>query len=92
MRWCWVNIQCRSVLPIWIRVGQRPTALAVGAVGDCLDIFSLVYHFFSWKRPDMVGWLFLTERTFETVFKSISGRLSEIGRKKREMIDKRKNV
>ena len=26
---------------IWIRVGQRPTALAVGAGGGCLDIFAL---------------------------------------------------
>ena len=31
---------------IWIIVGQGPTALAVGAGGGCLDIFSLVYHFF----------------------------------------------
>ena len=46
MRWCWVNFQCRGVLLIWIRVGQGPTALAVGAEGGCLDIFSLVYHFF----------------------------------------------
>ena len=30
---------------IWILVGQGPTALAVGAGGGCLDIFSLVYHF-----------------------------------------------
>ena len=45
MRWCWVNFQCRGVLLIWIRVGQGPTALAVGAGGGCLDIFSLVYHF-----------------------------------------------
>ena len=29
----------------WIRVGQEPTALAMGAGGGCLDIFSLVYHF-----------------------------------------------
>ena len=28
-------------------VGQGPTALAVGAGGDGLDIFSLVYHFSS---------------------------------------------
>ena len=28
-----------------IGVGQGPTALAVGASGGCLDIFSLVYHF-----------------------------------------------
>ena len=27
---------------IWIIVGQGPTALAVGAGGGCLDIFSLV--------------------------------------------------
>ena len=30
---------------IWIQEGQGPTALAVGAGGGCLDIFSLVYHF-----------------------------------------------
>ena len=39
-----------------------------------------------------VGWLFWAKRLFETVFQSISGRLPERGRKKREMIDKRKNV
>ena len=33
----------RGVLLIWIMVGQGPTALAVGAGGGCLDIFSLVY-------------------------------------------------
>ena len=33
------------VLHIWIRIGQGPTALAVGAGEGCLDIFSLVYHF-----------------------------------------------
>ena len=26
-------------------IGQGPIALAVGAGGGCLDIFSLVYHF-----------------------------------------------
>ena len=31
VRWCWVNFQCRGILLIWIRVGQGPTALAVGA-------------------------------------------------------------
>ena len=45
VRWYWVNFQCRGVLLIWIRVGQGPTALAVGAGGGCMDIFSLVYHF-----------------------------------------------
>ena len=34
-----------GVLLIWIIVGQGLTALAVGAGGGCLDIFSLVYHF-----------------------------------------------
>ena len=38
---------------IWIIVGQRPTALAVGAGGGCLDIFSLVYHFFSFLSPSL---------------------------------------
>ena len=45
MRWCWVSFQCRGVLLIWRSEGQGPTALAVGAGGGCLDIFSLVYHF-----------------------------------------------
>ena len=48
VRWCWVNFQCRGVLLIWIKVGQvgqGPIALAVGAGGGCLDIFSLSYPF-----------------------------------------------
>ena len=31
---------------IWMAVGQGPTALAVGASGGCLDIFTLIYPFF----------------------------------------------
>ena len=30
---------------IWITVGQGPTALAVGAGGGCLDIYTLIYPF-----------------------------------------------
>ena len=30
---------------VWMIVGQGPTALAEGAGGGCLDIFSLFYHF-----------------------------------------------
>ena len=30
---------------IWITVGQGPTALAVGAGGGCLNIFTLTYPF-----------------------------------------------
>ena len=30
---------------IWITVGQGPSALAVGAGGGCLDIFTLIYPF-----------------------------------------------
>ena len=37
-----VNFQCLGVLLIWIKVEQGPSALAVGAGGGCLDIFSLV--------------------------------------------------
>ena len=45
-------------LLIWIRVGQGPTALAVGAGGGCLDIFlsSIISLFFlplSGRRPDI---------------------------------------
>ena len=48
----WVNFQCRGVLLIWITVEQGPTALAVGAGGGCLDIFTLVYHF-SFLSPSL---------------------------------------
>ena len=54
MRWCWVNLQCRGVLLIWIIVGYGPTALAVGAGGGCLNMFSLVYHF-SFLSPHLWG-------------------------------------
>ena len=36
---------------IWITVGQGPTALAVGAGGGCLDIFTLIYPFFPLSPP-----------------------------------------
>ena len=45
VRGCWVNFQCRGVLLIWIIVGRGPVALAVGAGGGCLDIFSLTCPF-----------------------------------------------
>ena len=34
---------------IWLIVGQWPPALAVGAGGGCLDIFTLVYPFSSFS-------------------------------------------
>ena len=46
------NIWCRGVLLIRSRVGQGPTALAVGAGGGRLDFFSLVYHF-SFLSPSL---------------------------------------
>ena len=36
---CWVNLQCRGVLLVWMIVGQELIALAVGGDGGCLDIF-----------------------------------------------------
>ena len=58
VRWCCVNFQCRGVLLIWIRVGQGPTALAVGAGEGCSDIFfsrlSFLFSFpLSGRRPDI---------------------------------------
>ena len=58
VRRCWVNFQCRGVLLIWITVGQGPIVLAVGAGGDCLDIFlssftSLFFLPLSGGRPDI---------------------------------------
>ena len=52
VRWCWVNFQCRGVLLVWMIVGQGPIALAVGAGGGCLDIFSLIY-LFSFLSPSL---------------------------------------
>ena len=57
VRWCLENIQSRSVLLIWIIVGQGSIALAVGAGGGCLDIFfsrlsSLFFSLFG-RRPDI---------------------------------------
>ena len=52
VRRCLVNFQCRGVLLIWIIVGQRPIALAIGADGGRLDIISLNYHF-SFLSPSL---------------------------------------
>ena len=46
VRWCWVKLPVPGRPTILITVGQGPTALAVGAGGGCLDIFTLSYHFF----------------------------------------------
>ena len=35
---------------IWITVGRGPTALAVGAGGGCLDVFTLICPFFPLSR------------------------------------------
>ena len=43
MRRCWVNFQCRVVLLILIIIELGPIALAIGAGGDCLDIFSSIF-------------------------------------------------
>ena len=44
-------VLCKLPVPgrpaIWITVVQGPTALAVGADGGCLNIFTLIYHFSS---------------------------------------------
>ena len=46
---------------IWITVMQGPTALAVGAGGGCLDIFTLIYPLFPFSPslcslPKRWGW------------------------------------
>ena len=57
VRRCWVNVQGRGVLPILIIVGKGLIALAVGAGGGCLDLFSLIFNFsflsFFVRRPDI---------------------------------------
>ena len=51
-RRCWVSFQCWGVLLVRMIVGQGPIALAVGAGGGCLDIFSLIY-LFSFLSPSL---------------------------------------
>ena len=58
VRWSWVNFQCRGVLLVWIRVGQGPTALAVGAGGVVWtfllsSILSLLFLPLFGRRPDI---------------------------------------
>ena len=58
VRWCWVNLQCSGILLMWVRAGQGPTGLAVGAGWGCLDIFllsiiSLFFFSLSGRRPDI---------------------------------------
>ena len=52
VRRCWVNFQCLGVLLFRIQIGQGSIALAVGAGGGCLDIFSLIFHF-SFLSPSL---------------------------------------
>ena len=55
VRWCWLDKLPVPERPtIWITVGQRPTAFAVGAGGGCLDIFTLIYPFFP-LSPSLLG-------------------------------------
>ena len=46
VRWCGVKYQCRGVLLIWIREGQEPTTLVVGAGGNFF-LSSIISLFFS---------------------------------------------
>ena len=45
VRWCWVKLPVPGRPTIWMIVGQGPIALAVGAGGGSLDIFTLLYPF-----------------------------------------------
>ena len=46
VRWTWVIFQVSGRPTVSMLVGQGPTALEVGSVGGCLDIFTLIYTFF----------------------------------------------
>ena len=90
MRRRWLNFQSRGVLLIWITVGQGPTALAAGAGGGCLDIFTLVYHFSFLSSPlwetaryrlknCLKGPLSPTQSTNQSEYKVLLARISESG-------------
>ena len=99
VRWCCANFQCRGVLPIWIRVGQGPTALSVGAGGVVWTFFvsSIISLFFLplfGRRPDIVGWLvgcfgvYGPLRQYFSLYRADSQREGE----RKETTDERKNV
>ena len=69
----------------------KPQALPLKEDGYIYRFKQIRIHVWH-KLIRMVGWLFWAYRPFETVFQSVSGRLPERGRKKREMINERKNV
>ena len=49
VRWCWVKLPVPGRPAVLIAVGQGPIALAVGAGGGGLDIFTLIYPFSSFS-------------------------------------------
>ena len=59
VQWYWANFQCRGVLLVRIKVGQGPTALAVGPGGGLSGVCflsSISSHFFiplSRRRSDI---------------------------------------
>ena len=88
---------CLPTLPCKVVVGRKfclfgiKVRYKVGLFGKPIHVKVL---FLMANRADTVvyclaGWLFWAKRSFETVFESISGRLPERGRKKKN--DRRKN-
>ena len=53
VRRCLVNFQCLGVLLIWIKEGQGPIALAVGAGGGFSRLSFLFSFSLSERRPDI---------------------------------------
>ena len=49
VRWCWVNFQGRGVLLIWMKVGQGPIVLAVGAGDSSPYIKEDIGGFMLWR-------------------------------------------
>ena len=73
------------VLLIWILVGQGPIALAIGAGGGCLDIFTLIF-LYSVLSPSP-GWLVGCFgfngplRQYFSLYRAVSQREGERGEK-----------
>ena len=82
---CWVNFQCRGVLLIWIRVGQGPSALAVGAGGGLFGHFSYLSFLcsFSLSLGGLVGCFGFNGplRQYFILYRAVSNREGERGEK-----------
>ena len=71
---------------------QPPPAPTASAVGPCPTVIQIVGRPGTGSLPSTIAPPDHPQRPFEAIFQSLSGRLPKRGRKRRERIEKSKNV